>query len=40
MKKVNKIIMIVLFIIFCVMAVLVRYGLTGSFDAKIGRAHV
>ena len=30
MKKVNKIIMIVLFIIFCVMAVLVRYGLTGS----------
>ena len=35
MKKVNKIIMIVLFIIFCVMAVLVHFGLTGSFDAAV-----
>ena len=30
MKKVNKIIMIILFLIFCVMAVLVHYGLTDT----------
>ena len=35
MKKVNKIIMIILFFIFCVMAVLVHFGLTGSFDAAV-----
>ena len=35
MKKFNKIVMIVLFLIFCVMAVLVHYGLTGSFDAAV-----
>ena len=35
MKNVNKIIMIILFFIFCVMAVLVHYGLTGSFDAAV-----
>lgn len=35
MKKVNKIIMIILFFIFCVMAVLVHFGLTGSFDATV-----
>ena len=35
MKKVNKIVMIVLFLIFCVMAVLVHFGLTGSFDAAV-----
>ena len=35
MKKFNKIVMIVLFLIFCVMAVLVHYGLTGSFDTAV-----
>ena len=35
MKKFNKIVMIVLFLIFCVMAVLVHYGLTCSFDAAV-----
>lgn len=35
MKKVNKIIMIILFFIFCVMAVLVHFGLTSSFDATV-----
>ena len=35
MKKFNKIVMIVLFLIFCVMAVLVHYGFTGSFDAAV-----
>ena len=35
MKKVNKIVMIILFLIFCVMAVLVHFGLTGSFDAAV-----
>lgn len=35
MKKFNKIVMIVLFLIFCVMAVLVHYDLTGSFDATV-----
>ena len=35
MKKFNKIVMIILFLIFCVMAVLVHYGLTGSFDAAV-----
>ena len=35
MKNVNKIVMIVLFLIFCVMAVLVHFGLTGSFDAAV-----
>ena len=35
MKKFNKIVMIVLFLIFCVMAVLFNYGLTGSFDAAV-----
>ena len=35
MKKFNKIVMIVLFIIFCVMAVLVHYDLTSSFDATV-----
>ena len=35
MKKFNKIVMIILFLIFCVMAVLVHYGLTGSFDTAV-----
>ena len=35
MKKINKIVMIVLFLIFCVMAVLVHYGLTGYFDTAV-----
>ena len=35
MKKVNKIVMIILFLIFCVMAVLVHFGLTGSFDVAV-----
>lgn len=35
MKKFNKIVMIILFLIFCMMAVLVYFGLTGSFDAAV-----
>lgn len=35
MKNVNKIVMIILFLIFCVMAVLVHFGLTGSFDVAV-----
>lgn len=35
MKKFNKIVMIILFLIFCMMAVLVHFGLTGSFDAAV-----
>lgn len=35
MKKFNKIVMIVLFLIFCAMAVLVHFGLTGSFDVAV-----
>lgn len=35
MKKFNKIVMIILFLMFCLMAVLVHFGLTCSFDAAV-----
>ncbi|MDO4376429.1 MAG: phosphatase PAP2 family protein [bacterium] len=35
MKKINKVIMSILFLVFCIIAVLVHFGLTGSFDTTI-----
>lgn len=35
MKKINKVIMSILFLVFCIIAVLVHFGLTSSFDAAI-----
>lgn len=35
MKKINKVIIGILFLVFCIIAVLVHFELTGSFDATI-----